>query len=95
MKYSFFPVFVFASWLDYSYAWLVTKSSTVAGLAAMRKQNEAVQTKTAMHTPQEFSRVKYEREQKMQENARLYHQQFVQQQREKVFVDLITILVSY
>ena len=36
-----------------------------------------------MHTPQEFSRVKYEREQKVQENARLYQQQIVQQ-RDKV-----------
>ncbi|KAL8831979.1 MAG: hypothetical protein Q9191_000541, partial [Dirinaria sp. TL-2023a] len=61
----------------------LSKQQHVAGLAAMRKQNEAVQTKATMHTPQEFSRFKYEREQKMQENARLYHQQFVQQQREK------------
>ena len=49
----------------------------------MRKQNEAAQPRTAMHTPQEFSRVKWEREQKQQEAARMYQQQ-VQQQREKV-----------
>lgn len=49
----------------------------------MRKQNEAVQPRTAMHTPQEFSRVKYERELKVQENTRIYQAQ-VMQQREKV-----------
>lgn len=59
------------------------KQQHVAGLAAMRKQNETNQTKATMHTPQEFSRVKYEREQKMQENARLYQQQILQQQRER------------
>jgi len=57
--------------------------SAVAGLAAMRKQNEAVQPRAAMHTPQEFSRVKYERELKVQENARIYQQQMMAQ-REKV-----------
>ncbi len=57
--------------------------SPVAGLAAMRKQNEAVQPRAAMHTPQEFSRVKYERELKVQENARIYQQQMMAQ-REKV-----------
>ena len=49
----------------------------------MRKQNEAVQPRAAMHTPQEFSRVKFEREQKVAENQRLYQQQ-IMQQREKV-----------
>ena len=47
----------------------------------MRKANEAVQPRTAMHSPHEFSRVKYERECKMQESARAYRQQLLQQQK--------------
>ncbi len=54
---------------------------TVAGLAAMRKANEAVQPRAAMHTPQEFSRVKYERECKMQESAKAFRAQMLQQQK--------------
>lgn len=53
----------------------------VAGLAAMRKANEAVQPRAAMHTPQEFSRVKYERECKMQESAKAIRVQMIQQQK--------------
>lgn len=47
----------------------------------MRKANEAVQPRAAMHTPQEFSRVKYEREVKMQESAKAYRAQVLQQQK--------------
>ena len=49
----------------------------------MRKQNEAHQPRKPMHTPQEFSRVKWEREKKQQEAAREYQRQ-VLQQRENV-----------
>ena len=54
----------------------------VANLAAMRKQNEANQPRATIYTPQEFSRLKWEREQKQQEAARIYQQQILLQ-REK------------
>ncbi len=53
----------------------------VANLAAMRKANEAMQPRPTMHTPQEFSRLKYERECKMQETAKAYRQQILQHQK--------------
>lgn len=56
-------------------------SCLVAGLAALRKANEAAQPRAAMYTPQEFSRIKYERECKLQESARAYRQQVLQHQK--------------
>ena len=53
----------------------------VASLAAMRKANEAVKQRTIMHTPQEFSRLKYERQLKMEEQQRQYRAQMLQQQK--------------
>ena len=53
----------------------------VANLAAMRKANEAVQTRHTMHTPQEFSRIKFERECKLAETAKAYRQQILQHQK--------------
>jgi len=47
----------------------------------MRKANEAVQSRPTMHTPQEFSRLKYERECKMHETAKAYRQQILQHQK--------------
>lgn len=53
----------------------------VASLAAMRKtNNEAAQPRRAIHTPQEFSRIKYERDCKAADNAK-YRQSVFQQQR--------------
>lgn len=54
---------------------------SVASLAAMRKSNEAAQPRRAMHTPQEFSRLKYERDCKMQDSAKAFRQSVFQQQR--------------
>lgn len=55
--------------------------ASAAGLAAMRKANEAAQPRTAMHTPQDFSRLKYERECKLQERNELYRQQILAAQK--------------
>ena len=52
-----------------------------AGIAALRKANEAAQPRAPVHTPQDFSRLKYERECKMQERAEVYRQQVLAQQR--------------
>jgi chromatin modification-related protein VID21 len=52
-----------------------------AGIAAMRKANEAVQTRAPFQTPQDFSRLKYDRECKLQERAEAYRQQVLAQQR--------------
>lgn len=52
----------------------------------MRKQNEATQPRNTMRTPQEFSRLKWDREQQQQESARLYQQQ-IMQQRERVSLE--------
>lgn len=56
----------------------------VAGLAAMRKSNEAIQlTKRTIQTPQEFSRVKYERELKYTESQKAYRASIYQQQQQQ------------
>lgn len=52
-----------------------------AGIAAQRKPNEAAQLRAPIHTPQDFSRLKYERECKMQERQEVYRQQVLAQQR--------------
>ena len=49
--------------------------STVAGLAAMRKANETVQPRQRIQTPHEWSRFKYDRECKRQEQQKLQMEQ--------------------
>ncbi|KAL8985952.1 MAG: hypothetical protein Q9205_000462 [Flavoplaca limonia] len=56
------------------------KQEEVAELAAIRKATQSVQPRQAMHTPQEFSRLRYERDLKMQESAKAYRLQVLQQQ---------------
>lgn len=63
-----------------------------AGLAAMRKANEATQPRPPISMPQEFSRLKHERECKMQERQELYRQQVLAHQR--VDISLLTIAYS-
>ena len=58
---------------------LLLTHDSVASLAAMRKSNEAAQPRRAMHTPQEFSRIKYEQECKFADKA--HRQAAFQQQR--------------
>ena len=53
----------------------------VASMAAMRKANEAVKPRTTMHTPREFSRLKYERQLKVEETAKAYRMQVMAQQK--------------
>lgn len=55
----------------------------VAGLAAMRKSNEAVPARRAINTPQEFSRVKYERDLKVAESQKAYRASVYQQQQQQ------------
>ncbi|KZF24597.1 hypothetical protein L228DRAFT_245567 [Xylona heveae TC161] len=57
------------------------KQQQAAGLAAMRKANEITHARPSTHTPQDFSRLKYERECKMQEKAEAYRQQMLAHQR--------------
>ncbi|KAI9873876.1 MAG: chromatin modification- protein VID21 [Pleopsidium flavum] len=59
----------------------IQKQQHAAGLAALRKANEATQPRAPVHTPQDFSRLKYDRECKMQERADAYRQQVLAQQR--------------
>ena len=59
----------------------IQKQQHVASLAAMRKATEATQPRQRMQTPQEFSRVKHERECRMQEKQEMYRQQMLAQQR--------------
>lgn len=54
----------------------------VAGLAAMRKSNEVIQPRRAINTPQEFSRVKYDREVKLAESQKAYRASVYQQQQQ-------------
>jgi chromatin modification-related protein VID21 len=45
----------------------IQKQQHAAGLAAMRKANEVPQTRGPLHTPQDFSRLKHERDEQMKE----------------------------
>lgn len=84
---SFFLVWSFPSYILWPMSICILLSAadfscaSAAGLAAMRKANEAAQPRTAMHTPQDFSRLKYERECKLQERAELYRQQILAAQK--------------
>jgi chromatin modification-related protein VID21 len=51
------------------------KQQHAAGLAAMRKANEAPQPQGARHTPQDFSRLKHEREMQMMERIQRHQMQ--------------------
>jgi len=53
----------------------------VASLAAMRKAQEPAKPRTGMHTPQEFSRIKYDRQLKIEEQARQYRASVIQHQK--------------
>ncbi|KAI9724454.1 MAG: hypothetical protein M1812_000522 [Candelaria pacifica] len=59
----------------------LSKQQHSAAMHASRKANEAPQARNPMQTPQEFSRMKHDREQKMQKAAEVYRQNVLQQQR--------------
>ncbi|KAL9007112.1 MAG: hypothetical protein Q9188_000147 [Gyalolechia gomerana] len=59
----------------------VKKPEKVVEAAATRKAASAAHPRHAMQTPQEFSRLRHERDMKMQEQARLYRMQMMQQQK--------------
>lgn len=50
-------------------------------LASLRKVNEANQPKPPISTPAEFSRLKYDREMRLQERQEQYRQQMIAQQK--------------
>ena len=53
----------------------------VATMAAMRKAQEGPKARKEMHTPQEFSRLKYTQQLKYEEQARQYRAQMLQHQK--------------
>jgi chromatin modification-related protein VID21 len=57
------------------------KQAHAANLAAMRKQAEVPQPRTALKTPQQLSKLKHEHEQRVKEQQALYQQRVQQQQR--------------
>ncbi|CRG87988.1 Chromatin modification-related protein eaf1 [Talaromyces islandicus] len=57
------------------------KQQQASHLASLRKVNEASQPKPPITNPAEFSKMKYEREQKLQERQEHYRQQMIAQQR--------------
>ncbi|KAL8661471.1 MAG: hypothetical protein Q9202_005590 [Teloschistes flavicans] len=57
------------------------KQEEAAELAAMRKATQPVQPRLTIQTPQEFSRLKHDRELRMQEQARNQRNQYLQQQK--------------
>jgi chromatin modification-related protein VID21 len=61
-------------------------------LASLRKANEANQPKPPISSPAEFSRLKYDREMKLQERQEQYRQQMIAQQRVSVPSSLVTTL---
>jgi chromatin modification-related protein VID21 len=59
----------------------VSYSASASHLAGLRKVNEANQPKPPISSPAEFSRLKHERELKLQERQEQYRQQMIAQQR--------------
>lgn len=77
------------SFLDQTAAFVSTLTLyVVAGLAAMRKSNEAIAPKRPINTPQEFSRVKYDRELKLAESHKAYRASVYQQQQQQQKVNM-------
>lgn len=60
---------------------MLQKQQHASHLASLRKANEANQPKPPISSPAEFSRLKYEREMKLQERQEQYRQQMIAQQR--------------
>ncbi|KAJ5113328.1 hypothetical protein N7456_001862 [Penicillium angulare] len=60
---------------------ILQKQQHATHLASLRKANEANQPKPPITTPAEFSRLKYDREMKLQERQEQYRQQMIAQQR--------------
>ncbi|OQE27505.1 hypothetical protein PENSTE_c004G00267 [Penicillium steckii] len=60
---------------------MLQKQQHASHLASLRKVNEATQPKPPISSPAEFSRLKYDREVKLQERQEQYRQQMIAQQR--------------
>ena len=60
---------------------MLQKQQHASHLASLRKANEANQPKPPITTPAEFSRLKHDREVKLQERQEQYRQQMIAQQR--------------
>ncbi|KAL3472182.1 hypothetical protein BJX99DRAFT_235870 [Aspergillus californicus] len=60
---------------------MLQKQQHASQLASLRKANEASQPKPPISSPAEFSRLKHERELKLQERQEQYRQQMIAQQR--------------
>ncbi|KAJ5973582.1 hypothetical protein N7481_010792 [Penicillium waksmanii] len=60
---------------------MLQKQQHASHLASLRKANEANQPKPPISSPAEFSRLKYDREMKLQERQEHYRQQMIAQQR--------------
>ncbi|EPS28733.1 hypothetical protein PDE_03679 [Penicillium oxalicum 114-2] len=60
---------------------ILQKQQHASQLASLRKANEANQPKPPISSPAEFSRLKHEREMKLQERQEQYRQQMIAQQR--------------
>ncbi|KAF3388941.1 Chromatin modification-related protein eaf1 [Penicillium rolfsii] len=60
---------------------ILQKQQHASHLASLRKSNEANQPKPPISSPAEFSRLKHEREMKLQERQEQYRQQMIAQQR--------------
>lgn len=60
---------------------MLQKQQHASHLASLRKANEANQPKPPISSPAEFSRLKYEREMKLQERQEMYRQQMIAQQK--------------
>ncbi|OOQ83260.1 Chromatin modification-related protein eaf1 [Penicillium brasilianum] len=60
---------------------ILQKQQHASHLASLRKANEANQPKPPISSPAEFSRLKHEREMKLQERQEQYRQQMIAQQR--------------
>ncbi|RAL05849.1 MYB and HSA domain protein [Aspergillus ibericus CBS 121593] len=65
---------------------MLQKQQHASHLASLRKVNEANQPKPPISSPAEFSRLKYERELKLQERQEQYRQQMIAQQRANLVV---------
>lgn len=68
-----------------------TNGLVASHLASLRKVNEANQPKPPISSPADFSKLKHEREMKLQERQEQYRQQMIAQQRVSVEVPALKL----
>ena len=74
-----------------SYITSMLNLATVASLAAMRKATESTKPRPQMHTPQEFSRIKYENQLRLAEQAKRFRANAIANQKVTISLPWVSL----